>query len=164
MLTHGFSQLPRARQRDSALLIQQALPVMSDGGRIINISSGTTWFVTPGVVYSMAKGAMNVLTRSLAQAVGARGITVNSVSPGVVATDRYAGMMDNPEALASAKALTALGGVGQPADIADAVAFLASDDCRWITGQVLDVNGGLWLGPHSAPWQRPGTKHEGRQN
>jgi NAD(P)-dependent dehydrogenase (short-subunit alcohol dehydrogenase family) len=135
---------------------------MSDGGRIINISSGTTWFITPGVVYSMAKGALNVLTRSLAQAVGSRGITVNSVSPGVVATDRSAGMMENPEALASAKALTALGDVGQPADIADVVAFLASHDGRWITGQVLDVNGGLWLGPHSVPWQRPATKHEGR--
>jgi NAD(P)-dependent dehydrogenase (short-subunit alcohol dehydrogenase family) len=144
-------------------LIQRALPIMSDGGRIINISSGTTWFITPGVVYSMAKGALNVLTRSLAQAVGARGITVNSVSPGVVATDRSAGMMENAEALASAKALTALGGIGQPADIADAVAFLASHDGRWITGQVLDVNGGLWLGPHSVPWQRPATKHEGRK-
>jgi 3-oxoacyl-[acyl-carrier protein] reductase len=134
-------------------IIQRALPLLRDGGRIINISSGTTWFVTPQTVYSMTKGALNVLTRSLANNLGARGITVNTISPGMTDTDRTAAMRGNPQAAASISEIVALGRIGEPPDIADAVAFFASDDSRCITGQNLDVNGGLALGSSTAPWQ-----------
>jgi 3-oxoacyl-[acyl-carrier protein] reductase len=104
-------------------------------------------------VYSMTKGALNVLTRSLANNLGARGITVNTISPGMTDTDRTAAMRGNPQAAASISEIVALGRIGEPPDIADAVAFFASDDSRWITGQNLDVNGGLALGSSTAPWQ-----------
>jgi 3-oxoacyl-[acyl-carrier protein] reductase len=120
---------------------------MRDGGRIINISSGVTWFAQPHIVYSMTKGALNVLTRSLANTIGVQGITVNTVSPGVTDTEMNAWLHESDDASEGVTDMVALNRVGQPADIADAVAFFASDDSRWVTGQVLDVNGGLWLGP-----------------
>ncbi len=95
----------------------------------------------------MTKGALNVLTRSLADALGPRQITVNAVAPGVTETGKLARLHANPRLRAATEAITALGRLGQPADIADAVAFLASDDARWVTGQVLDVSGGMFLGP-----------------
>jgi 3-oxoacyl-[acyl-carrier protein] reductase len=129
-------------------IIQRALPSMRDGGRIINISSGVTWFATPETVYSMTKGAINVLSRSLAQTHGARGITVNTVAPGITETDMNSWLDDSPdEVVRGVTDLMALGRIGRPDDIADVVAFLASDDARWITGQTVDVNGGLLLGP-----------------
>jgi NAD(P)-dependent dehydrogenase (short-subunit alcohol dehydrogenase family) len=127
-------------------IVQRALPLMADGGRIVNVSSGVTWFAIPEVVYAMTKGALNVMTRSLALTQGRRGITVNTVSPGITETDMN-GWLANPEAQRSVASMAALGRHGQPADIADAVAFFASDDGRWVSGQVLEVNGGLWLGP-----------------
>ncbi|WP_312887912.1 SDR family NAD(P)-dependent oxidoreductase [Nonomuraea rhodomycinica] len=127
-------------------VIQRALPLMRDGGRIVNVSSGVTWFATPEVVYAMTKGALNVLGRSLAQTLGARGITVNTVSPGITETDMNAWLRDT-EAAEQVAGMIALGRHGQPADVGDAVAFFASDDARWTTGQVLEVNGGLFLGP-----------------
>jgi 3-oxoacyl-[acyl-carrier protein] reductase len=128
-------------------IIQRALPLMPDGGRIINVSSGVTWFATPEVIYAMTKGALNVLGRSLANTLGDRGITVNTVSPGITRTDMNAWLDETPGAPEGVSAITALGRVGASADIADAVAFFASDDARWVTGQVLEVNGGLFLGP-----------------
>jgi NAD(P)-dependent dehydrogenase (short-subunit alcohol dehydrogenase family) len=133
--------------RAPLFVVQRALRVMPDGGRIINVSSGVTWFAIPEVVYSMTKGALNVMTRSLALTQGRRGITVNTVSPGITATDMNGWLVGNREAQLRVAAMTALGRHGQPADIADAVAFFASDDARWVTGQTLEVNGGLFLGP-----------------
>lgn len=133
--------------RAPLFITQRALPLMREGGRIINISSGVTWFAVPQVVYSMTKGALNVFSRSLAHTQGARGITVNTLSPGITETDMNSWLTENPESQKSVADMTALGRPGQPADIADAVAFLASDDARWITGQTLEVNGGLFLGP-----------------
>jgi NAD(P)-dependent dehydrogenase (short-subunit alcohol dehydrogenase family) len=95
----------------------------------------------------MTKGALNVLTRSLANTLGARSITVNAVSPGVTDTDMNAWLHESDDAIPGIAEMIALNRVGQPVDIADAVAFFASDDSRWVTGQNLDVNGGLWLGP-----------------
>jgi 3-oxoacyl-[acyl-carrier protein] reductase len=146
---------PEAFERSFAInvraplfIIQRALPRMRDGGRIINISSGVTWFAVPEIVYAMTKGALNVLSRSLAQTHGARGITVNTVAPGITETDMNAWLDDSPEdVVRGVTDLMALGRIGRPVDIADVVAFLASDDARWITGQTLDVNGGLLLGP-----------------
>ncbi len=129
-------------------IIQRALPLMPDGGRIINISSGVTWFATPATVYSMTKGALNVLGRSLANSLGDRNITVNTISPGITDTDMNPSIRDNDaRAIDRVAGITALGRPGRVVDIADAVAFFASDDARWITGQTLDVNGGLFLGP-----------------
>jgi len=127
-------------------IVQRALPLLRDGGRIINISSGATWFATPEIVYSMTKGALNVLGRSLANVVGTRGITVNNVSPGITDTDMNSWLHASDDAASGVAGITALDRVGEAADIADAVAFFASDDSRWVTGQTVDVNGGLWLG------------------
>jgi 3-oxoacyl-[acyl-carrier protein] reductase len=132
--------------RAPLFIVQRALPLMSDGGRIVNISSGVTWFAIPEIVYSMTKGAINVMTRSLAHTQGARGITVNTVSPGITETDMN-GWLQDGESAQRVAAMVALGRHGQPADIADAVAFFASEDGRWVTGQTLEVNGGLFLGP-----------------
>lgn len=120
---------------------------LRDGGRIINISSGLSQAaVMPEIMtYAMTKGALDVFTRNLSKVLGARGITVNSVAPGIVDTDINAAWLrgdKNKEAWAGAAEMSALGRVGTPADIADAVAFLASDDGRWITGQWIDATGG----------------------
>jgi 3-oxoacyl-[acyl-carrier protein] reductase len=143
-----FDRIFAINVRAPFFIIQRALPLMPDGGRIINISSGVTWFATPATVYSMTKGALNVLGRSLANSLGARNITVNTISPGITNTDMNPSIRDkDSEAVERVAAMTALGRPGGPADIGDVVAFFASDDARWITGQTLDVNGGLFLGP-----------------
>lgn len=143
-----FDRIFAINVRAPFFIIQRALPLMPDGGRIINISSGVTWFATPATVYSMTKGALNVLGRSLANSLGARNITVNTISPGITDTDMNPSIRDkDSKAVERVAAMTALGRPGGPADIGDVVAFFASDDARWITGQTLDVNGGLFLGP-----------------
>ncbi|MCV7039493.1 short-chain dehydrogenase [Mycolicibacterium moriokaense] len=130
-------------------ITQRALPLLRDGGRIINISSGVTWFATPQIVYSMTKGALNVLGRSLANTLGERGITVNNIAPGVTDTDMNSWLHDSDDAPTGFTEITALDRIGAASEIADAVAFFASDDSRWVTGQTLDVNGGLYLGPRT---------------
>jgi NAD(P)-dependent dehydrogenase (short-subunit alcohol dehydrogenase family) len=142
----SFDRLFAINVRAPLFIAQRALRAMRDGGRIINVSSGVTWFAIPEVVYAMSKGALNVMTRSLAHTQGARGITVNTVSPGITETDMN-GWLQDPESARWVASLIALRRHGQPADIADAVAFFASDDARWISGQTLEVNGGLYLGP-----------------
>jgi NAD(P)-dependent dehydrogenase (short-subunit alcohol dehydrogenase family) len=131
-------------------IIQRALPLMRDGGRIINISSAVTRIASPFVHYAMNKGAIEVLSSTLAQHLAARRITVNAVTPGVVDTDMGSWVHGNAEIETGVVSSIALGRLGQPADIADAVAFLASHDARWITGAVIDVSGGQWLGPPAA--------------
>jgi 3-oxoacyl-[acyl-carrier protein] reductase len=118
-------------------ITQRALPLLHDGGRIINITSGVTWFATPQTVYSMTKGALNVLGRSVANVVGERGITD---------TEMNSWLHQSEDAIAGITQFVALNRLGEAPDIADAVAFFASDDSRWITGQTVEVNGGLWLG------------------
>jgi NAD(P)-dependent dehydrogenase (short-subunit alcohol dehydrogenase family) len=132
-------------------ITQRALPLLRDGGRIINISSGVTWFATPQIVYSMTKGALNVLGRTLANTLGERGITVNNVAPGVTDTDMNSWLHDSDDASTGFTDITALDRIGDAGEIADAVAFFAADDSRWVTGQTLDVNGGLYLGPKEQP-------------
>ena len=128
-------------------LVQKVLPRLADGGRIISISSAVTRIASPFLHYAMTKGALEVLSHTLAQALGGRGITVNTVSPGVVETDMGAWVHSSPEIEAGVTSSIALGRLGQPADVADIVGFLASDDARWITGATLDASGGQWLGP-----------------
>jgi NAD(P)-dependent dehydrogenase (short-subunit alcohol dehydrogenase family) len=143
-----FDRIFAINVRAPFFIIQRALPLIPDGGRIINISSGVTWFATPATVYSMTKGALNVLGRSLANSLGARNITVNTISPGITDTDMNPSIRDkDSEAVERVAGMTAFGRPGGPADIGDVVAFFASHDARWITGQTLDVNGGLFLGP-----------------
>jgi len=143
-----FDRIFAINVRAPFFIIQRALPLMPDGGRIINISSGVTWFATPATVYSMTKGALNALGRSLANSLGDRNITVNTISPGITDTDMNPSIRNkDSEAVERVAAMTAFGRPGRPADIADAVAFFASNDARWITGQTLEVNGGLFLGP-----------------
>lgn len=133
--------------RTPFFLTQRVLPLLSDGGRIINISSSVTRIaVSHELVYGMTKAALDVMARTLAHALGGRGITVNSVAVGVTDTDMIALLRQYPEAVAAVESATALGRIGQPADIGDVIAFLASDDARWVTGHVLDATGGMCLG------------------
>lgn len=128
-------------------LCQKSLPLMNDGGRIINISTGTTRIVVPGYsVYASMKGAIETFTKYLAKEVGQRKITVNVVAPGAIETDFNNGALrSNPERKAMMIAMTALGRTGQPEDIGGVVAFLCSQDAGWITGQRLEVSGGQAL-------------------
>jgi NAD(P)-dependent dehydrogenase (short-subunit alcohol dehydrogenase family) len=127
-------------------IIQKGLERLREGGRIINVSSGVTKVAFPGMTsYAASKGAVEVLTLTLAQTLGSRGITVNAVSPGTIETDIHPWMAD-PAAKAHAAGFSVFDRVGQPADVADVVSFLASDDARWVTGQNIDVSGGSGLG------------------
>jgi NAD(P)-dependent dehydrogenase (short-subunit alcohol dehydrogenase family) len=148
-----FDRIFAVNVRAPFFVIQRALPLMPDGGRIINISSGATRIALRDFAYAMTKGATDVMGLVFANALGDRGITVNTVAPGLTASD-MTGWLNDAEATAAIARVTALGRVGRPADIAGAVVFLASDDARWVTGQVLDVSGGLWLGPRGEgnPW------------
>jgi NAD(P)-dependent dehydrogenase (short-subunit alcohol dehydrogenase family) len=126
-------------------IIQQASPRLRDGGRIINVSSMATQNAFPQLAaYVAAKAGLEALTLSLAQHFGPRGITVNAVLPGATATDMNPGAA-NPEIAARIAAATALGRMGEPEDIADVIAFLASDEARWVTGQRIQVSGGQKL-------------------
>ncbi|MFJ8659106.1 SDR family oxidoreductase [Streptomyces sp. NPDC093795] len=127
-------------------IIQKGLDRLRDGGRILNISSGVTKVAFPGMTsYAASKGAVEVLTLTLAKTLGSRGITVNAVSPGTIETDIHPWMAD-AAAKAHAVGFSAFNRVGQPGDVADVVAFLASDDARWVTGQNIDASGGSGLG------------------
>jgi NAD(P)-dependent dehydrogenase (short-subunit alcohol dehydrogenase family) len=128
-------------------LTQKLLPLMSDGGRIVNVSSGLTRVTVPASAsYASMKGAVEVLTRYLAKELGARRIAVNTVAPGAIATDFSGGMVrDNPEVNKFVSDNTALGRVGLPEDIGPMIASLVSEDDRWINGQRIEVSGGLAL-------------------
>ncbi|MET9504731.1 SDR family oxidoreductase [Streptomyces sp. NPDC006622] len=118
---------------------------LRDGGRVVNISSGLARRAAmPEIMaYAMTKAALDVFTRDLSKVLGPRGITVNSVAPGIVDTDvNAAWLRASDEAWQRAAGYSALGRVGMPADIADAVAFLVSEDGRWVTGHWMDVTGG----------------------
>jgi NAD(P)-dependent dehydrogenase (short-subunit alcohol dehydrogenase family) len=128
-------------------LTQKLLPLIRDGGRIVNVSSGLTRFSLPGSAsYASMKGAVEVLTRYLARELGSRGIAVNTVAPGAIATDFGGGRVrDNPEINQRVREMTALGRVGVPEDIGPMIASLLSEDDRWINGQRIEVSGGMAL-------------------
>jgi NAD(P)-dependent dehydrogenase (short-subunit alcohol dehydrogenase family) len=128
-------------------LTQKLLPLINDGGRIVNISSGLTRFAYPGrASYASMKGAIEIFTRYLAQELGPRRITVNTVAPGAIATDFSGGLVrDNPEINKHIAEVTALGRVGLPDDIGPMIAALLSDDNRWVNAQRIEVSGGVNL-------------------
>ncbi|WLS00184.1 SDR family NAD(P)-dependent oxidoreductase [Shinella sumterensis] len=125
-------------------LTQALLPLIADGGRIVNFSTGLTRFSYEGFsAYAAAKGAVETLTRYMAKELGPRGIAVNAVAPGAIETDFGGGVVrDNRDLNAQFAQLTALGRVGLPDDIGPMVASLLSDDNRWVTAQRIEVSGG----------------------
>jgi len=128
-------------------LSQKSFPLLNDGGAIINISTGTTRFCVPGYsVYSSMKSATETFTKYLAKELGARGIRANVVAPGPVATDFNNGRTrDDAQQNAFLSSLTALGRVGEAEDIGPIVAFLCTDEAKWINGQRIEVSGGINL-------------------
>jgi NAD(P)-dependent dehydrogenase (short-subunit alcohol dehydrogenase family) len=142
-----LDQLYNVHFKGVFFLTQKLLPLLKDGGRIVNISSGLARFSYPGSsAYASMKGAIEVLTRYLAKELGPRGIAVNTVAPGAIATDFSGGMVrDNPEINRRVAEMTALGRVGQPDDIGPMIASLLSEDNRWINGQRIEVSGGMGL-------------------
>jgi NAD(P)-dependent dehydrogenase (short-subunit alcohol dehydrogenase family) len=128
-------------------LTQKLLARLADGGSIVNISTGLTRFTSPQrVAYGSVKGAVEVLTRYLAEELGPRGITVNTIAPGAIATDFSGGIVrDNPEVAEHIASITALRRTAVADDVGGAIASLLSDGNRWVTGQRIEVSGGMHL-------------------
>jgi 3-oxoacyl-[acyl-carrier protein] reductase len=138
-----FDRLVDVNMKGPFYVTQNAIPRLANGGRVINISSLVIERPPPfAVVYSMTKAALHTMSQSLSQELGPRGITVNSIGPGFVETDMGAELGNMPGVREQFVAITNLGRLGTTADIADAVAFLASDDARWVTAQYIGVHGG----------------------
>ncbi|QWB24232.1 MULTISPECIES: SDR family NAD(P)-dependent oxidoreductase [Streptomyces] len=143
-----FDRLFAVNVRAPYFIVERALPLLRDGGRIITISSVATRMANSAQTsFAMTKAAVETMSRTLANQLGPRGITVNAVAPGATRTAANGAVFDVPGLAEQITALTALDRLGGPDDVADVVAFLASDAARWITGQVIDASGGLFLGP-----------------
>jgi NAD(P)-dependent dehydrogenase (short-subunit alcohol dehydrogenase family) len=139
-----FDSLVAVHFKGVFFLTQALLPLISDGGRIVNLSSGLTRVSYPGFsAYAAAKGAVEVLSVYLARELGGRGIAVNTVAPGAIETDFLGGAVrDMPDLNTVFADMTALGRVGVPDDIGPMIASLLSNDNRWVTGQRIEVSGG----------------------
>jgi NAD(P)-dependent dehydrogenase (short-subunit alcohol dehydrogenase family) len=143
-----FDRLFAVNVRAPYFIVQRALPLLADGGRIVTISSVATRMANPGQTsFAMTKGAIETMSMTLANQLGARGITVNAVAPGATRTATNGAAFEAPGLVELITATTALDRLGVADDVADVVAFLASDAARWVTGQVIDASGGLFLGP-----------------
>jgi len=142
-----FDDVMNIHYKGVFFLTQKALSFINNGGRIINISSGLARFSFPGSsAYGSMKGAVEVLTRYLAKELGSRGIAANIVAPGAIETDFGNGhVRDNKDVNENIAGMTALGRVGLPDDIGGVVAFLCTEDARWINGQRIEVSGGVSL-------------------
>lgn len=142
-----FDQLVAIHFKAPFFLTQKLLGLITDGGRILNISTGLARFSLPGyAAYASMKGAVEVLTRYQARELAPRGITVNTLAPGAIATDFSGGMVrDNKEVNATVASYTALGRAGLPDDIGGAIASLLADGSHWITGQRVEASGGMFL-------------------
>jgi NAD(P)-dependent dehydrogenase (short-subunit alcohol dehydrogenase family) len=142
-----FDTLVNIQFKGPFFLTQKALPFLNDGGGIVNISSGLARFASPGyAAYASMKGGMETLTKYQAKELGPRGINVNIVAPGAIETDFGGGMVrDNEQVNAHIASQTALGRVGLPDDIGGIVAFLCTDDARWITAQRIEASGGMFI-------------------
>ncbi len=142
-----FDRLMNIHVKGVFFLTQKLLPLINDSGRIVNISSGLARFALPGyAAYATMKGAIEVLTRYMAKELGQRQITVNVVAPGAIETDFAGGSVrDNPEINNFIASQTALGRVGVPDDIGNAIASLLSEENRWVNAQRIEVSGGMFL-------------------
>ncbi|MEG4857361.1 SDR family oxidoreductase [Microcoleus sp. K1-B6] len=142
-----FDRLMNIHVKGVFFLTQKLLPLINDGGRIVNISSGLARFALPGyAAYASMKGAIEVLTRYLAKELGQRQIAVNVVAPGAIETDFNGGAVrDNPEINNFIASQTALGRVGLPDDIGGAIASLLSEENRWVNAQRIEVSGGQFV-------------------
>lgn len=147
MKEEDFDSLLNVHFKGVFFLTQKALPQINNGGRIINLSSGLARFSLPGYsAYASMKGAIEVLSRYMAKELGARGIAVNVVAPGTIATDFGGGHVRDDENINKmVSGMTALGRAGVPDDIGGVVAFLCSEEARWINGQRIEVSGGMNL-------------------
>lgn len=142
-----LDQLYAINFKGAFFLTQKLLPLINDGGQIVNISSGVTRFVNPdSIAYAVFKGALEVMTRYLAHDLGPRNISVNTVAPGAVQTDFSGGVVrDNPEVNKLVAGMTALGRPGLPDDVGQMVASLLSDANHWVNAQRIEVSGGMRL-------------------
>ena len=142
-----FDELMNIHFKGVYFLTQKLLPLLADGGRIVNVSTGLTRFALPGYsAYAAMKGAIEVLTRYLAKELGGRGIAVNTVAPGAIETDFSGGAVrDNPQLNAMVASQTALGRVGKPDDIGGVVASLLMPENGWINAQRIEASGGMFL-------------------
>lgn len=142
-----FDEMMNIHVKAPYFLTQKLLPLMNDGGKIINVSSGLARFSFPSrAPYAIMKGAIEVFTRYLAKELGPRGISANTLAPGAIATDFGGGSTrDNPQVNAGIAAQTALGRVGLPDDIGALAAAMLSDDFRWVNGQRIEASGGFFL-------------------
>ncbi len=142
-----FDRLVNINLKGVFFLTQTLLPLIADGGRIVNLSSGLARFSLPGyAAYAATKGAVEVLTRYLAKELGSRGIAVNTIAPGAIETDFAGGAVrDNKQVNDFVASVTALGRPGLPDDIGPAVAALLSEENRWINAQRIEVSGGMFV-------------------
>ncbi|MEC5384973.1 SDR family oxidoreductase [Uliginosibacterium sp. H3] len=142
-----FDELVNIHFKGVFFLTQKLLPLLANGGRIVNVSTGLTRFALPGyAAYASMKGAVEVLTTYMAKELGARGIAVNVVAPGAIETDFGGGRVrDNAELNRFVASNTALGRVGLPDDIGGVISSLLSDDNRWINAQRIEVSGGQFI-------------------
>ena len=142
-----FDLLVAVHLKATFFLTQKLLPLLADGGRIVNVSSGLARFSFPGyAAYAAMKGGIEVLTRYMAKELGPRGIAVNTIAPGAIETDFGGGAVrDNAQLNAQIAGVTAMGRAGLPDDIGGAVAALLAPGNGWMTGQRLEVSGGMML-------------------
>ena len=142
-----FDQMANEHLKGVFFLIQKLLPLIADGGRIVNVSSGLTRFALLGyAAYATMKGAIETLTKYLAKELGARGIAVNVVAPGAIETDFGGGAVrDNEQLNNFVASQTALGRVGLPDDIGGVIASLVSEDNRWVNAQRIEASGGMFI-------------------
>jgi NAD(P)-dependent dehydrogenase (short-subunit alcohol dehydrogenase family) len=139
-----FDRMMNIHLKGVFFLTQKLLPLINDGGRIVNVSTGLTRIIFPGyAAYATMKGAIETLTLYMAKELGSRQIAVNVVAPGAIETDfRGGAVRDNPEMNKQIASLTALGRVGLPDDIGGAIASLLSEDNQWVNAQRIEVSGG----------------------
>lgn len=142
-----FDDLVNVHFKGVFFLTQKLLPLLADGGRIVNLSSGLTRFALPGYsAYAAMKGAVEVMTRYMAKELGPRGIAVNTVAPGAIATDFGGGAVrDNAQLNAFVASQTALGRVGEADDIGAMIASLVGSGNRWVNAQRIEVSGGMLI-------------------
>lgn len=142
-----FDELFRIHLKGPFFLTQTLLPLIADGGRILNVSSGLARFSLPGyAAYAAMKGGVEVMTRYMAKELGARGISVNTLAPGAIETDFGGGAVrDNAQINQFVASVTGMGRAGQPDDIGGAVAALLSSESNWVNGQRIEVSGGMFL-------------------